>query len=74
MHDVNTHMPRLSHVTVHFNDGADSLLLYADATLTELAAQIGVLGTQHVGKPVSIDIEFISARTSARTRRGSRSI
>ncbi len=58
-----------SQVTVKFNDGADSFLLAAGATLTELADCIGVLGVQHGGAPISIDIEFKTprARFSART-------
>ena len=38
-------------------------LLAAGATLTELADCIGVLGAQHDGAPISIDIEFITSRT-----------
>jgi len=45
-------------VTVKFEDGAHSFLLWKHATLTELADCIGVLGARHIGVPISIDIQF----------------
>ena len=51
-----------SQVTVWFGDGAHSFLLREGATLTELANCIGVLGAEHDGAPISVDIEFNSSR------------
>ena len=51
-----------SQVTVRFGDGTHSFLLREGATLTEFANSIGVLGAQHVGAPISVDIEFDTPR------------
>ncbi len=61
---VHTHtlISQPSQVTVRFGDGAHSFLLREGATLTELANRIGVLGAQHDGAPISIDIEFSTRR------------
>ena len=61
-HTLNS-MP--SQVTVKFDDGANSFLLAAGAKLTEFADRIGVVGAQHDGAPIPIDIEFISARVGS---------
>ena len=55
-------------VTVRFGDGAHSFSLRQGATLTELANRIGVLGAQHDGAPISIDIEFKTHGTSSRAQ------
>ena len=64
---VHTHAldPQLSQVTVRFGDGAHSFLLREGATLTELANRIGLLGAQHDGAPISIDIEFKATRAGS---------
>ena len=47
-----------SQVTVKFGDGTNSFQLEAGTTLAELASRISVLGAQHNGAPISIDIQF----------------
>lgn len=61
-----------SHVTVRFDDGAESFPLAAGATLTELVDYIGVLRAQHDGAPISIDIAFITERAQSPARANTR--
>ena len=57
-----------SKVTVMFGDGAHSFQLRDGATLTELANHIGILGADHDGAPISIDIEFMAPRENHASR------
>ena len=70
MRNLPASEPQAAHVTVKFGDGDHVFLFPQNATLTELAGLIDVLGAEHAGSPISIDVEiaFQAARTSSQSR------
>ena len=68
MRNSNVSEPQAAHVTVRFGDGGHEFQFPRNATLTELAGFIDVLGAAHADSLISIDVEVTLQASGSSTQ------
>ena len=58
MQNMSTQVRCQNSVRALFEDGMSSFLLSCDATMAELAEQLGRIAERHQGRPIAFDVEL----------------